>query len=160
MESKVLEKSINNIVTARFFARTLSRIQRIVKICDVVDLFLWKPFWFFLSMFSILGCMRLRSRALYILAAMDVRVIPQKFMANPRLPCLVKGGCILLSICRLYFDYIRHYSVRAVCCRIAWSSILLGVFYQALLLFYFWFFLVLSRVLLAQTVLVWCLIIY
>ena len=42
--------------------------------CDIMDLFLRKPFWFFLSMFSILGSMRLGSRALYILAAMDVRV--------------------------------------------------------------------------------------
>ena len=38
------------------------------------------------------------------------------------------------------FDYIRHYSVGAVCDRIFWSSILLGVFHRALLLF-FWTFL-------------------
>ena len=37
-----------------FFARTPSRIRRIVKICDVVDRFFRKPFWFFLSIFSIL----------------------------------------------------------------------------------------------------------
>ena len=43
----------------------------------IVDLFLRKPFWFFLSIFSILGSMWLHSRALYILATMDVRVIPQ-----------------------------------------------------------------------------------
>ena len=57
-----------------FFSRT-PRIRRIVKICDAVDRFLRKPFWFFLNIFSILGSMRLRSRAWYILAAMDVRVI-------------------------------------------------------------------------------------
>ncbi len=45
----------------------------VVKIYDVVDLFLRKPFWFF----STLGSMRLRSRTSYIFAAMDVRVIPQ-----------------------------------------------------------------------------------
>ena len=60
-----------------FFAGKPARIRRILKICDVVDLFLRKPFWFFLSMFSFLGSLRLRSRALYILAAMDVSVIPQ-----------------------------------------------------------------------------------
>ena len=60
-----------------FFVRTCSRIRWIVKICDVVDLFLRNPFWFFLSMFSILRSMGLRSRALYILSAMDVRVIPR-----------------------------------------------------------------------------------
>ena len=59
-----------------------SRTRRIVKICDVVDLFLRKPFWFFLSIFSILGSMRLRRRALYILTAMDIRVIPRLLLAN------------------------------------------------------------------------------
>ena len=70
MESKVLVKSTNSIVACRLFARTPSRIIQIVNISEVVDLFLRKPFWFFLRMLSILGSMRLRSRALYILAAM------------------------------------------------------------------------------------------
>ena len=39
MESNALEKSTDNIVASRFFfTRTPSRIRRIVKICDVVDL--------------------------------------------------------------------------------------------------------------------------
>ena len=91
MESKALEKSTNDIVAFRFFAHTPSRIQRIVKICDIVDRFLRKPFWFFLSIFSILGSMRLHSRALYILTAIDVRVISQLILANPRLPFLGIG---------------------------------------------------------------------
>ena len=65
--------------------RTTSGIRRIVKTSGVVDLFLRKPFWFFLRILasiSILGSMQLRSRALYILAAMDVTVIPWKFLAN------------------------------------------------------------------------------
>ena len=78
MESKSLVKLTNNIFASWFFARALSRIRRIVKICCVVDLFLRKPlFCFFLSMFSVLGSKQLRSRALHILAAMDVRVIPR-----------------------------------------------------------------------------------
>ena len=48
-----------------------------INICEVVDLFLQKPFWFFLRMLSILGSMRFHSRALQILAAMDVSVIPR-----------------------------------------------------------------------------------
>ena len=76
-EIKGLGKSTNSIIASRFFARTPSRILRIVKICEVVDLFLQKPFWFFLRILSILGSMRFRSRALYILAAMDVSVIPR-----------------------------------------------------------------------------------
>ena len=75
MESKALAKSTNSIVASRFFARTSPTIRRIVKICDVVDLFARKPFWFFLSMFSILGSMRFCCRTLYILASMDVRVL-------------------------------------------------------------------------------------
>ena len=62
MESNAEEKSTNNIVASRIFAST-SRIRRIVKICDVVDRFLRKPFWFFLSIFSIFSSLRLRSRA-------------------------------------------------------------------------------------------------
>ena len=42
-------------------------------------------------MLSILGSMRLRSKALYILAAMDVSVITRKFLANQRSPFLGKG---------------------------------------------------------------------
>ncbi len=68
-ESKALVKSTNNVVACRIFARTPSTILRIVNICE--------PFWFFRRMLSILGSMRLRSRALYILAAMDVSVIPR-----------------------------------------------------------------------------------
>ena len=35
-----------------------------VNICEVEDLFLWKLFWFFLRMLSILGSMQFRSKAL------------------------------------------------------------------------------------------------
>ena len=45
MESKALVKSTNINVACRFFARTPSRILRMVNICEVVDLFLRKPFW-------------------------------------------------------------------------------------------------------------------
>ena len=64
MEPKALVKSSNDIVASRFFACVPSRIRRRVKICDVVDRFLRKPFWFFLSIFSIFGSMRLRCRSL------------------------------------------------------------------------------------------------
>ena len=77
IESKALVKSTNSIVACRFFARTPSRILRIDPRPHKYWLFLRKPFWFFLRMLSILGSRRLRSRALYFLAAMDVSVIPQ-----------------------------------------------------------------------------------
>ena len=69
---KCFEEVYNSSVALRSFAQTPSNIQQIVKICDVVDQFLWKPFWFFLRIFSILDS---SSRALYILATMEVRVI-------------------------------------------------------------------------------------
>ena len=50
----------------------------IVKIYDVVDQFLRKPFWFFRSIFSILG-------------SMDVKVMARSFLANLRSSFLVKG---------------------------------------------------------------------
>ena len=40
MESKALVKSTNINVACRFYARTPSRILRMVNICEVVDLFL------------------------------------------------------------------------------------------------------------------------
>ena len=64
METKALGKSTDNVVASRFFARTPSRIRQIVKLCDVVDRFFRKPFWLFLSIFSILGSTQLRSQAL------------------------------------------------------------------------------------------------
>ena len=72
-------KSTNNIAACMvfFLAHTRSRILWIVNICEVLDLFLLKPLWFFLRMLSILGSMRLRSRAFYILAGMVVSVIPR-----------------------------------------------------------------------------------
>ena len=42
-------------------------------------------------MLSISGSMWFCIRALYILAAMDISVIPRKFLANPRSPFLGKG---------------------------------------------------------------------
>ena len=80
-------ESTNNNVASKFFARTPSRIRRIVKICEVVDLFLRKPFWFFLSIFSILGFYAVG----YIFAAMDARVIPRYFLGIQRSPFLRKG---------------------------------------------------------------------
>ena len=55
------------------------------------------------------------------------------------------GGCTPSSTCLLSFYFIRHYTVGEVCPWIAWSSILLGIFHQALLLFFFFFFSTNSR---------------
>ena len=44
MGSKALEMSTNKIVVSSYFSHAPSRIRRIVKICDVEDRFLRKPF--------------------------------------------------------------------------------------------------------------------
>ena len=44
MESKAFVKSTNNIVACGFFARTPSRILRMVNICEFIDLFFRKLF--------------------------------------------------------------------------------------------------------------------
>ena len=72
MESQAFVTTTNSNVACKFFARTPSRILRMVNICEVVDLFLRKPFWFFLRMSSILCSMRFRSFAVQILAAIDL----------------------------------------------------------------------------------------
>ena len=64
MELKALVKSTKSSVACMFFTSIPSNILRMVNICEVVDLFLRKPFWFFQRMLSILGSMRFRSRAL------------------------------------------------------------------------------------------------
>ena len=129
MEPKALVNSTNSIVACGFIARTPSRILRIFNICEVGDLFLRKPFWSFLRMLSILGSMRFRSRALYILAAMDVSVSSSWLIRGH--PFKGKGGCILHpSVYRILI--INCVSVGAVYRRIVWSSILLGEFHQAL----------------------------
>ena len=67
MESKALVKSTNSNVAWRFFARTPSRILRMVSICEVVDLFLGSHFGFSLRMLSILGSMRFLETGDYFL---------------------------------------------------------------------------------------------
>ena len=144
MALNALDKSTNNSVASRIFARTPFNIRGIVKICDVVDRFLWKPFWFFLSIYLISGSMLLRSRTLKIFAAIEVRVLSSSWLLSP---FFGKGSCSPLSICLSCSGYVRRCSIGAVCGQISLFSILLRVFHQDLLLSDFWFFLVLRWVL-------------
>ena len=83
MESQALVKSTNSNVACRFFPSMPSRILWMVNICEVVDLFLRKPFWFFLRMFSILGSMWFRSRAASKIEQV-LEVTPHKAAATVR----------------------------------------------------------------------------
>ena len=60
MESNVLEKTSDNSIASKFFARTPMMIRRIDRFCVVVDQFLWKLFWFFERIFSISAGKQLR----------------------------------------------------------------------------------------------------
>ena len=51
MESNALEKSKNSSVTSKFFTHTLSKIQQILRICEVLDLFFESCFDFSLDFF-------------------------------------------------------------------------------------------------------------
>ena len=139
MESKALVKSTNINVACRFFARTPSRILRMVNICEVVDLFLLKQFWFFLSMLSILGCMRFRSRAFVDFGCCGCKCYASVVFWLIRGPFFFREGevCIPSSIYLSGFGCILRCSVGAVCRRIVWSSILLGESRPALQLSYF-----------------------
>ena len=80
MESKALVKSTNNIVASRFFART-PRIRRIVKICEVVDRFLRKPFGLFLSIVTWSPTER---REIRLLLFLRIRINSRKPSKNDR----------------------------------------------------------------------------
>ena len=55
---------IYNSVASRFFVHTSWVIRRTVRIWEVADRFLRKPFWFFLRTFSTSGQIRFRYRTL------------------------------------------------------------------------------------------------
>ena len=142
IESKALVKSTNNIVACRFFARTPPRIRRIAKIYDFVDLFLRKLFCFLFSMLSILGSKRLPQNSIVYLGCYWFNVYTSVLF-------LAKGKMYPFVHMSFGFWLDTALQVRTVCRRIAWSPILLGIFHQALIHFYFLIFLVPSRVLLA-----------
>ena len=59
-----------------YLTRVSSMIWRIIRICKVVDRFLWKPFWFFLNIFSASGRIRYKCIALEIIGCSMVDVKP------------------------------------------------------------------------------------
>ena len=74
--SNAFEKAMKRIVSGIFTYFTPSNIHLIVIICPVVDLFLWKPFWFRLKIGSISDLILFNNINLYILADIAVSVIP------------------------------------------------------------------------------------
>ena len=90
MESKALVKLTNSNVACRFFARTPSRILWMVNICEVVDLFFQKPFWFFLTLYVF---------CVYIYTPMD-------YFDGVEICELI--GCLLLHNLNNIIDSINH----------------------------------------------------
>ena len=132
------------ISTSRFFGRISLKIRRMVKICDDMDLFLRKSFWFswVSSQFWVLCDYVVELCISWLLWMWGFYYGCQGYLCSVVLgysesPFLEKGGYIPLSIWLLCFDYIWHNTDGAVCRRIHRSSTLPGVFHQALLLFFF-----------------------
>ena len=139
MDLNVLDNSTYNSVASRFFVQTPSMIVRIVRICNVLDRFLRKTFWFFQRIFSISRSIRLRSKVPKTLADIEIRVIPSIILGDSEVTFLRKGedaafspslSCILL----LY----NNYKIKEVSHRISFSFILLGVYLRGPQLFCFY----------------------
>ena len=138
MESKVLEMLTSNTVASRNFARTPSRIRRIVKIGDIVDRFLRKLFWFFLSIFLVLGFMRFCSRAFghygckrytsAVLGYSEVTILREGEDASlcPAVYCILIIYGITVSE-QYVVKFLGLHEFRGYFIWIAWSSILQGV---------------------------------
>ena len=90
MASNILGKSTDNTIPSRFFALNSSMIRRIVRIRDIVDQFLRKPYRHFFRIFLISGSMLLETRKLYTLAAKEVRVMLLLFFFVPSSPFVGK----------------------------------------------------------------------
>ena len=87
METNALQKSMKNSV-ASTFSLTPSML---VWICDVVEQFLPKPFWFFKEFSINLDWIWLRRRVLYTLATLAATVLPLLFLVIPKLLFLRKN---------------------------------------------------------------------
>ena len=108
MESNALVKSMTNSVTSVFFARTPLLFRWIVRICEVVQPFLWKLSWFFPRICSISGQIRLRSWTSWTLAASNhislyFQVIPRSLFLGKQerakfCPFLYRFLFILLKV--------------------------------------------------------------
>ena len=110
-------------------------IWQIIRIGDFVDGFFQKPFWFFLRIFSILGCIRLRSIT-SMCVAKTLGVMPQCFLVIPRSHFLGKGwGRSCSSISLLCFAYPQRLIIEEVCRQIFLPSILQEIFRRGRVLF-------------------------
>ena len=83
--NQMLGRNRRILVLSRDFC-TYSCDDSVDRISEVIDLFLWKPYWFFSRIFSNLGSIQLSSRALITSAAIAVRVLAMKFLMIPKSP--------------------------------------------------------------------------
>ena len=142
MELNALEKSTNNIVASRFlhvhlleYEKQSKSVMSLVEFSKTISV-IPKYFLYYIRFFAvdqqiIIDLWRLGYKGY-------TSVAPWLFRG---LHSQGKGECIYLSIHLFCSGYIWHNNVGGVCRRISMSSSHLGVFDQALLLFYFKFFL-------------------
>ena len=88
----------NSNVTCMFFACTSSRILRMVNICEVVDLFLQKPFWLYIYIYV---CMYI-----YFFSSYNVWKHVQYHVLISRQPGVITQFRLLKAICIYIYMYV------------------------------------------------------
>ena len=86
------EKSTKDSVASRYFARTPSMIQWIIRICNGDDPFSWKLFWLSQRILSISDLIRLRSRVIIYLSSNRRKSYASTFLGDSEVIVFREGG--------------------------------------------------------------------
>ena len=98
---------MNNCVASRFFASIPSMIRQIVKINDVVDRFLWKPYWFIPKNFLDFRSKTIRKKSILILSSHCSKSDAFVVLSDFRVDFLGEGKDAAFRPC-LYGDLFIH----------------------------------------------------
>ena len=127
MESHALEKTTNYSVVLSFFAWSPLIIWQIVRIYDVVDWFLWKPFLIFLKNFLNM----LEKQSIISLSSCRSKIYASILLGDSDVTFLRERKDVAFCLSLLYFVYIWCCKIKEVCKQTSFSSILLGYFIKA-----------------------------
>ena len=116
MESNALEKSTNRRVASRFLAWT-PKIWRIGRICDVVNRFLRKPFWFFPKNYFNFGFNTVELQSIVNLGPYLSKGYAPVVLDNSKVTCL--GGRKDVALCPSIYCVLFIYGVAV---SESWSS--------------------------------------
>ena len=104
-------RNLQKIVLTGDFCINSFVIRWIVRICDVVDRFFRKLFWFFLRIFSISGLIQLRSRTLKPFCRFRSKSYVSAVLGNFDVTFLENGWMLFFSISQLYFVCLRRCTI-------------------------------------------------